>query len=223
MVVLRSARHSTLTLHRHQQDPQCGPHLLTVNRGAGGRANGPSHAPAPPGRCGSSSSPHQAPCCVGGMQDRWACHAERTSTAATPPSSLLLGLVQPGPIHVHHTAPTSPPGNITNGSHRPGCTPAHTPRQLGDPRLQLLGHTPRPARQTPAYAFSLYQQCPHLAKPEPLMPRQARHSGSRCGKRIFVQHRHNSNFEVITSTLQPGGFFVRDWQPTIWLAASLNF
>ena len=83
--------------------------------------------------------------------------------------------------------------------------------------------TERFTLQVRADAFSL-TNTPHFANPNVGCPGSATTPGPVAGSGSLCSTGSNNNFGVITSTLQPGGFFGPDpGSRTIWLGASLKF
>jgi len=83
--------------------------------------------------------------------------------------------------------------------------------------------TERFTLQVRADAFSL-TNTPHFANPNVSCPGSATTPGPVAGSGQLCSSGSNNNFGVITSTLQPGGFFGPDpGNRTIWLGASLRF
>jgi hypothetical protein len=83
--------------------------------------------------------------------------------------------------------------------------------------------TERFTLQLRADAFSL-TNTPHFANPNTSCPGSATAPGPVAGSGQLCSTGTNNNFGVITSTLQPGGFFGPDGgNRTIWLAALLKF
>ncbi|HMK28532.1 MAG TPA: TonB-dependent receptor [Terriglobales bacterium] len=83
--------------------------------------------------------------------------------------------------------------------------------------------TERFGLQLRAEAFSL-TNTPHFANPNVSCPGNAAVPGPVAGSGQLCSTGSNNNFGVITSTLQPGGFFGPDpGSRTIWLAARVTF
>jgi hypothetical protein len=83
--------------------------------------------------------------------------------------------------------------------------------------------TERFTLQVRADAFSL-TNTPPFANPNVSYPGRATTPGPVVGSGQLCSSGSNNNFGVITSTLQPGGFFgPAPGSRTIWLGASLKF